>query len=59
MRSNQERLYVASQIVDRVAVCLIDLSDGGLVAEYHDLRELVGRLDVAVEVIRQVNGAAQ
>lgn len=57
-RSDQERLYVASQIVSSVAACLSDFAVAAGVFELFDLLELVGRLDLAVDAIRLANGAS-
>ena len=57
MGSTQERLYQASRIIEGVAVCLLDYASCGITVELFDALELVGRLDIAVDVIRDVNGA--
>ena len=57
MSVEQEKLYAASRIVAMVADCLLDYAScEGEVGTY-DLLELVGRLDLAVDAIRLVNGA--
>jgi len=58
MNSYQERLYQASQLIDGVATCLVDYASCGEFIEFFDVFELVGRLDLAIEVIRQANGAS-
>ena len=58
MQTHQERLYIASRIVDGVADCLVDYASCNQSAELFGLLELVGRLDLAVVTIRDVNGAS-
>lgn len=55
LQTNQERLYAASHIVGNVAIVLLDLASSGLAIEAFDLLELVGRLDVVVDLIRLSN----
>jgi hypothetical protein len=58
MNSREENLYQASRIVSSVADCLIDYASCNQIIEFTEIAELVGRLDLAVEVIRMVNGAS-
>jgi hypothetical protein len=58
MSTNQERLYNASRVVEGVSLCLLECASSHTVFDYFDLIELVGRLDLAVDVIRELNGAA-
>jgi len=58
MGSTQERLYQASRIVDGVAACLLDYVSCEMAVEFFDVLELVGRLDIAIEIIRSANGAS-
>jgi hypothetical protein len=57
MRSEQEALYQARKIVSNVADFLIDFVACDQVLEFSGVAELIGRLDLAVEVIRMANGA--
>jgi len=57
MTTNQERLYHASRLVEGVSLCLFDYASCAGVIDYFDLIELVGRLDLAVDTIRGLNGA--
>jgi hypothetical protein len=57
VRTSQERLYQICQLIDHVATCILDYSSCGQAIELFDAAELVGRLDLAVEAIRQENGA--
>jgi hypothetical protein len=57
MATSQEKLYAASRIVAMVADCLLDYTSCGGEISTYDLLELVGRLDIVVDAIRQVNGA--
>jgi len=58
MSTNQERLYNASRVIERVSLCLLDLASCSGEIDYFDLNELVGRLDLAVDAIRSANGAS-
>ena len=58
MKSEQEYLYQISRLIEGVMVCLIDYSDHQGLIELFDVMELVGRLEMAVESIRLINGAA-
>jgi len=57
MPTKQERLYHASRLIEGVSLCLFDYVScvGGI--DYFDLMELDGRLDLAVDAIRSLNGA--
>lgn len=55
MKTNQERIYVACQMIDGVANSLLDLTSCGVEISYFDLIDLIGRLDLAVFAIRQTN----
>ena len=57
MSVEQEKLYAASRIVAMVADCLLDYASCEGEVSIYDLLELVGRLDLAVDAIRLVNGA--
>lgn len=57
MQTQQERLYITSRIVEGVADCLVDYASCDQPIELFDLLELVGRLDLVVAAIRDVNGA--
>jgi len=59
MSTNQERLYCASQIVNCVANVLIDFAKCSQQMETFDLMELAGRLDIAVDTIRNASGASR
>lgn len=59
VQSSQERLYQVCQLIDHVATCVLDYASCGLAMELFDAMELVGRLDIAIEVIRQENGASK
>jgi hypothetical protein len=59
MQPSQERLYQVCQLIERVATCILDYASCELPMELFDAMELVGRLDLAVEVIRQENGASR
>jgi len=59
MQSSQERLYQICQLIDHVAICILDYASCGQAIELFDAMELAGRLDLAVEVIRQENGASR
>jgi hypothetical protein len=58
MSNSQERLYQASRIVEIVATDLCDFVGRSTQINDFEVVELVGRLDLAVEVIRWANGAA-
>lgn len=58
MSTNQERLYNASRVIEGVSLCLLDCACSAGEIDYFDLMELVGRLDLAVDAIRGVNGAS-
>jgi len=57
MQTDQERLYMASSMVSGVAECLIEFASCTDVVELSDFMELVGQLEIVVDVIRLVNGA--
>ena len=57
MQQPQERFFIASGIVKSVANILIDFATFGEVIELCDLVELAGQLELAIEAIRQANGA--
>lgn len=57
MTANSERLYHASRIVEGISLCLLDYASCAGEIGYFDLIELVGRLDLAVDAIRNLNGA--
>ena len=59
MQSNQERLYQVCQLIEHVAICIMDYASCELPMELFDAMELVGRLDLAIDVIRQENGASR
>ena len=59
VQSSQERLYQICQLIDHVATCILDYSSCGQAIELFDAMELAGRLDLAVKVIRQENGASR
>lgn len=59
MRGNQERLFQVGQMISAVANCLIDLSSFDQPIEVYDAMELAGRLDIAVDAIRQLNGGSE
>ena len=59
VNSSQERLYQVCQLIDHVATCVLDYASCGQAIELFDAMELAGRLDLAVDVIRQENGAAK
>jgi len=59
MHSSEERLYQICQLIDHVATCILDYSSCGQAIELFDAMELAGRLDLAVQVIRQENGASR
>jgi hypothetical protein len=59
MQSSQERLYQICQLIDHVAICILDYASCGQAIELFDAMELAGRLDLAVEVIRKENGASK
>lgn len=58
MSTNQERLYNASRVIEGVSLCLLDYACSAGQIDYFDLIELVGRLDLAVDAIRGLNGGA-
>ena len=58
VQTRQERLYQVSQIIERVAACILDFGDSGQRLELFDVMEPAGRLDVAVQAIRWENGAS-
>ena len=58
MQTQQERLYIVSRIIEGVADCLLDYASCDQPVELFDLLELVGRLDLAVTSIRDVNGVS-
>jgi len=58
MSRNQERLYHASRLIEGVSLCLLDYASCAGKIDYFDLMELVGRLDLAVDAVRNVNGAS-
>jgi hypothetical protein len=58
VQTSQERLYQACQLIEQIAACILDYGSSGCVFDYFDASEMVGRLDLAVEVIRQENGAS-
>lgn len=51
-------MYQVSRIIDGVTACLLDYISCDMAVELFDVLELVGRLDLAVEVIRNANGAS-
>jgi len=57
MSNSQERLYQASRIVEIVATDLCDFVGRSAQINDFEVVELVGRLDLAVDVIRWANGA--
>lgn len=57
MPTNHERLYHASRLIEGVSLCLFGYASCAGVIDYFDLMELGGRLDLAVEAIRSINGA--
>jgi hypothetical protein len=57
VHTNQERLYQACQLIDQVAVCILDYTSCGQAVDYFDAMELVGRLDLAIQIVRMENGA--
>jgi len=59
MQISQERLYQICQLIDHVAICILDYASCEQPMELFDAMELAGRLDLAVEVIRQENGASR
>ena len=58
MSIDQERLYHASRIIEGVSSCLLDYASCAGEIHLYDLMELVGRLDLAVDAMRKVNGAS-
>ena len=50
---------MASQMISGVAACLSDFAVSAEMFELFGLLELVGRLDLAVDAIRLVNGASE
>jgi hypothetical protein len=58
MSTYQERLYNASRVIEGVSLCLLDYASSADQIDYFDLIELVGRLDLAVDAIRSLNGAS-
>jgi hypothetical protein len=58
MSTNQERLYNASRVIEGVSIFLLDYATSTGEIDYFDLIELVGRLDLAVDAIRSLNGAS-
>lgn len=56
MFTNQERLYNASRVIEGVLLCLLDYASNAENIDYFDLVELAGRLDLAVDAIRGLNG---
>jgi hypothetical protein len=58
VRSEEERLYQISRVIEGVSACLIDYSSCPGPIELFDVMELVGRLDFAVDSIRLISGAS-
>jgi hypothetical protein len=58
MQSRQERYYQISRVIEGVSACLVDYASCEMAIELFDIMELVGRLDFAIESIRELNGAA-
>ena len=57
MATKHERLYHAGRLIEGVSLCLLDYANCAGAIDYFDLMELVGRLDLAVDAIRSINGA--
>jgi hypothetical protein len=57
MQSDQESIYQASRMVEGVVACLLDYASFSHEIELFDVMELIGRLDLAVGVLRRANGA--
>lgn len=57
MPSNQESLYQVSKIVELVAEDLCSCLGDDQDIQYFEIVELVGRLDLVVDLIRHANGA--
>ena len=58
MRSQQEQFHAASRVIEGVADCLVDYASCSQFVELYDLLEFKGRLELAVFVIREANGAS-
>ena len=56
MQSDQERAYQATRIVDGVMLCLLEYAQSDIEMDRFDAAELAGRLDLATEAIRSLNG---
>lgn len=59
VQSEREHLYQISRIIEGVSACLVDMSLRPEPADYFCVMELSGRLDFAVDSMRQMNGATQ
>jgi hypothetical protein len=58
MSTKEERLYHASRLIEGVSLCLLEYASSPGEIHYFDLVELIGRLDIAVDSIRSLNGAS-
>jgi hypothetical protein len=58
MQSNHQPLFAASQLKGGVANCLLEYLTSDIPIEFFDFMEIVGTLDLAIEVIGLSNGAS-
>jgi hypothetical protein len=59
MQSEREHIYQISLIVEGVAACLVNYCTCHGSMDYFEAIELVGRLEFAVDSMRQISGASQ
>jgi hypothetical protein len=53
-----ERLYIASNLISEVSNVLADFANWSVPLEFFELLELVGKLNIVVDVIRTACGAS-